>query len=84
MTIKFDNVYINETGTITGPYEKNGPLQSFFDKSYNDFYFGLKTWEQIPKLLPQGVVEAEREISELPQISEFAMGVISDWKKEAS
>lgn len=45
---------------------------------------GLKTWEQIPKLLPQGVVEAEREISELPQISEFAMGVISDWKKEAS
>ena len=38
MTIKFDNVYINETATITGPYEKNGPLQSYFDKSYNDLY----------------------------------------------
>lgn len=44
---------------------------------------GLKTWEQILDLLPQCVIEAESEISELPQISEFAMGAISDRKKEA-
>lgn len=57
MTIKFDNVYINETGTITGPYEKNGPLQSYFDKSYNDFYFGLKTWEQAESKLIEDSVD---------------------------
>lgn len=46
MTIKFENVFLNETATITGPYEKNGPLQRYYDKSYNDLYFNMKTWEQ--------------------------------------
>lgn len=46
MTIKYENVYINETSTVTGPYEKKGPLQSYFDKGYDDFYFGMSTWEQ--------------------------------------
>lgn len=46
MTIKFNNVYVNGTGTVTGPYEANGPLSKYFDKSYNDLYMGAKTWEQ--------------------------------------
>ena len=46
MTIKYDNVYINETGTVTGPYEANGPFSKLYDKSYQDFYFGAFTWEQ--------------------------------------
>ena len=46
MTTKYKNVYINETGTVTGPYEANGPFNKLFDKSYNDFYFGTPTWEQ--------------------------------------
>lgn len=46
MTIKYDNVYINETSTVTGPYEKKGPLHGYFDKGYDDFYFGMPTWEQ--------------------------------------
>ena len=45
MTFKYNNVYINDTATITGPYEANGPLSKYFDKSYNDFYFGTKSWE---------------------------------------
>ncbi len=45
MTFKYNNVYINATSTITGPYEARGPLSKYFDKSYNDFYFGTKTWE---------------------------------------
>ncbi len=45
MNFKYDNVYINETSTVTGPYESNGPLSKYFDKSYNDLYFGSKTWE---------------------------------------
>ena len=45
MTFKYNNVYINDTSTITGPYECKGPLSKYFDKSYNDLYFGTKTWE---------------------------------------
>ena len=45
MTFKYNNVYINDTSTITGPYESKGPLSKYFDKSYNDLYFGTKTWE---------------------------------------
>lgn len=46
MTFKYNNVYINEVSTITGPYEAKGPLGSYFDKSYDEFYFGKKTWEE--------------------------------------
>ena len=45
MTFKYNNVYINDTATITGPYEANGPLSKYFDKSYNDLYFNTKSWE---------------------------------------
>ena len=44
MNFKYNNVYINDTGTVTGPYESNGPLSKYFDKSYNDMYFRTKTW----------------------------------------
>ncbi len=46
MTIKFNNVYINDASTVTGPYEEKGPLTKYFDKSYSEFYFSQKTWEQ--------------------------------------
>ena len=46
MTFKYNNVYINETSTICGPYENKGSLAKYFDKHYDDFYFEQKTWEQ--------------------------------------
>ena len=46
MTFKYNNVYINSTATTAGLYESKGPLSSLFDKTYKDFYFGEKTWEQ--------------------------------------
>lgn len=46
MTFKYNKVYINETSTLTGPYEAKGPLSKLYDKSYKDFYFGEKTWEK--------------------------------------
>ncbi len=46
MTFKYNNVFIKETATVTGPYESNGPLGKYFDHSYNDFYFQENTWEQ--------------------------------------
>ena len=56
MTTKYNNVYLNEVALVTGPYEKNGPLQSYYDKSYNDFYFGTNTWEDAEiKLISESI-----------------------------
>lgn len=57
MTFKYDNVYINETSTVTGPYEGKGPLSKYFDKSYNDLYFGTKTWENAESKLIEDSVD---------------------------
>ena len=46
MTFKYNNVYINETSTVVGPYEHKGPFSRYFDQSYEDLYFNEKTWEQ--------------------------------------
>ena len=56
MTFKYNNVYLNNTVTISGPYENQGPLSKYYDKSYDDFYFGMKTWEQAEsKMLEESV-----------------------------
>lgn len=56
MTNKYDNVYINEVSTVTGPYEANGPFSKLYDKSYNDFYFGEKSFETAEsKLIDESV-----------------------------
>ena len=46
MTFSYNNVFINEVATVTGPYEAKGPLSKYFDYSYNDLYFNANTWEQ--------------------------------------
>lgn len=61
MTIKFNKVYINDAVTITGPYESNGPLKNYFDKSYDDLYFGEKTWEQAEKKIINESIDLLKE-----------------------
>ena len=46
MTFNYNNVYINNASTVAGLYESKGPLSKLYDKTYKDFYFGEKTWEQ--------------------------------------
>ncbi len=68
MTFKYNNVYINSTSTITGPYESKGPLSKYFDKSYNDFYFNTKTWELAEvKLIEESVDILLGKISKLKE-----------------
>lgn len=56
MTFKYNNVYLNNTSTISGPYEAKGPFNKLYDKSYDDFYFGMKTWESAEsKILVESV-----------------------------
>lgn len=47
MTTKYNNVFIEDTYTICGNYENDGPLSKYFDKKYEkDLYFGEKSWEK--------------------------------------
>ena len=46
MTFNYKNVYLNETSTVCGPVEKEGPLRNYFDKSYDDMYFGEESFEK--------------------------------------
>lgn len=56
MTNKYNNVYINEVATITGPYEAQGPFNKLYDKSYSEFYFKEKTWEMAEsKLIEESI-----------------------------
>lgn len=56
MTFKYKNVYLNETATIAGPYEQQGPLSHTFDKIYDNLYFSKSTFEQAEsKLIEESV-----------------------------
>ena len=46
MTFSYKDVYLNEAATSVGPYEKKGPLKDYFDRTYNDLYFGENSWEK--------------------------------------
>ena len=46
MTFYYDKVYLEDTATVCGPYEKKGPLKKYFDRSYKDLYFGEDSFEK--------------------------------------
>lgn len=46
MTFFYNNVYISSCSTVAGPYEKKGLLGEYFDKTYDDLYFGEKSFEK--------------------------------------
>ena len=57
MTTIYRNVYIEDTSTIAGIYESNGPLKEYFDKCYvKDLYFNTTSWEHAEiKLLKDSI-----------------------------
>lgn len=57
MTFKFNNVYVECTGTVVGPYEKKGHLGNYFDKYYDDFYCGEKSFEDAEVRLLEESIE---------------------------
>ncbi len=67
MTFKFDDVYVNNVSTVAGPYEKKGPFGKKFDKTYDDFYVGEKTWEKAEsKLLEEAVDILLKKVKQKP------------------
>ncbi len=46
MTFYYKDIYLNETSTVCGPVEADGPLRKYFDKKYDDMYMGEKSFEK--------------------------------------
>ena len=46
MTIKFNNVYIKNTALVAGKKEAEGPLNKYFDKTYDDYYIDGNSLEK--------------------------------------
>ena len=58
MTVKFKNVYISDTYTVAGLYEKNGPISDYFDLIYDkDFYYGCDTFEKAEEKMLRDCIE---------------------------
>lgn len=74
MTTKYKNVYINDTYTICGNYENDGPLSKYFDKKYEkDLYFGEETWEKAEVHL---LKEANRNIINKNKLKESDIDIL--------
>lgn len=55
-SIIFDNVYVKGSATVAGKMEKEGPLSTYFDKTYNDLHCDCKTFEQAEqKMLKEAI-----------------------------
>ena len=46
MTINFDNVYLKEVSIVAGLLESKGTFGKLYDKTYNNYYLGEKTFEK--------------------------------------
>lgn len=57
MTFKYNNVYIANTSTVTGPYEAKGPIGNKFDKYYHDLYINEKSFEKAEVRLLQDSID---------------------------
>ncbi len=57
MTFKCKDVYIEDTSTVVGPYEKDGPLGKYFDKKHKDLYFGTDSWELAEQKLVEEAID---------------------------
>ena len=68
MTFNFNNVYLTESATVTGPYENMGPLGKLFDKSYDEFYFGCKTFEEAESKLVSDAIDILLKKSKLGKL----------------
>lgn len=49
-------IFVNSAGTAAGPKEKDGPLGSLFDKTYDEMHCNQKSWEMAERQLMEDAV----------------------------
>ena len=80
MHFKFNKVYVNNTSTIAGIMEKQGPLSKYFDKTYDDYYMNMKTFEEAEIKLEEESIDKvlEKENLSINDIDLFIGGDLSN------
>lgn len=61
----FNNVYVQNSATVAGPVEKEGPLNKYYDKTYDDLYCGCKTFEQAEQSMLKEAIDTVFKKSKL-------------------
>lgn len=51
-------IFVNSEGTAVGPKEKDGPLGSLFDKTYDEMHCNQKNWEMAERQLMEDAVSS--------------------------
>lgn len=71
-----NDIYLTSTGTSAGPMETNGPLGSYFDKTYEKLHCGEKNWELAERRLMEDAVSfcLQKANQELSKIDLFLAG----------
>nr|MDH3093428.1 stage V sporulation protein AD [Bacillus velezensis] len=55
----FENpLFVNAAGTAAGPKEKDGPLGSLFDKTYDEMHCNQKNWEMAERQLMEDAINS--------------------------
>lgn len=71
-----NDIYLTSTGTAAGPMETEGPLGSYFDKTYEELHCGEKNWELAERRLLEDAVSLclQKANQPLSQIDLFLAG----------
>ena len=56
-SIEFNNVYLYNTATVTGPKEALGKLKNYYDYSFDKLHCGETTWEKAEMRLQKQAIE---------------------------
>ena len=62
---RFSNVFLENSATIAGVMEGDGPLGEYFDSVESDLYFGMKSWEQAEIRMTETAIEKIMDKSKL-------------------
>ena len=65
-SLKFNNVYLNDWITISGPLESNSSLKKI-DLKMDDYYFGEKTFEKAETKMQKVVIDKIIEKNKLEE-----------------
>lgn len=77
-SISYDNVYLLDAITTSGPLEYEGPLGKYIDKTYKDNHCGESTWEKAEILMLEECINELKNRNENNKIDLAILGDLNN------